>query len=145
MNFSILLLILSNVYSQSLDSTLNNLEISAHSIPDVPCSSQILMTLNEAEAIYASQGLSKDFLSALEDVKTVSGDLPLASQFRSLLDKSIQSYQDSNNTISLNTTVFKTGPGLPEGFGKKSSSISAYNYVMNYLFVLFIIIVLISV
>ena len=141
MKFLLNLLVLQFVYSQSLDSTLTALQQSAYSIPNIPCSSQILMTLNEAENIYSSKGLNQEFLSALQVLKNVSGDLPAASQFRSLLDESIKGYTElENSIISLNTTVFKTGPGLPLGFGKKSnSSRLEFNYVIWTLFVLFII------
>lgn len=136
MKFLIILLI-SCIYAQDSVS-LTSLQSSARLVQNIPCSSQIIMTLNEAQEVYSSQGLSKDFLDALQDVKTVAGDIPLADSFRSLLDSSIQDFTKLEDTINFNTSVLKTGPGLPEGFGQTSNSLKSSN-VFQTLFVFYII------
>lgn len=108
----------------SAQASLSTLEQSARQIPDIPCSSQILMTLNEAEEVFRDKGLSQEFIDALEDVQTVAGDKQVADNFRSLLLSSINDYTLQENTISVNASVLKTGPGLPEGFGKSSDAVS---------------------
>jgi hypothetical protein len=82
------------------------------------------MTLNEAEEVFRDKGLSQEFIDALEDVQTVAGDKQVADNFRSLLLSSINDYTLQENTISVNASVLKTGPGLPEGFGKSSDAVS---------------------
>lgn len=133
----LILLLLSCIYAQD-SATLNSLSSSAQLVQNIPCSSQILLTLNEAQEIYNTKGLSKDFLDALQDVKTVAGDIPLANSFRSLLDSSIQDFTKLDDTINFNTSVLKTGPGLPEGFGQTSNSLKSLN-IFQTLFMVYII------
>lgn len=132
-SFKLLLLLITCVYAQS---SITTLEQSARQIQDIPCSSQILMTLNEAQEVYKDKGLSPEFISALEDVKTVSGDLQVAENFRSLLLSSINDFTIQENTISVDTSVLKTGPGLPEGFGKSSDASSLKQSLIHSLILL---------
>jgi hypothetical protein len=122
MNYYIkLILLVTCIYAQA---SISSLETLARQIPDSPCSSQIIMTLNEAQVVFQNKGLSPEFIQALEDVKTVSGDKKVVESFRSLLSSSINDFTIQENIIAVNTSVLKTGPGLPEGFGKSSDASS---------------------
>jgi hypothetical protein len=75
----------------------NTLKSMSARVADRDCSGEIISIIEKSSSIYGQAGLSENFLKSLEDIKTVSGDIPEAVEFRNEL----------NNVTSVFTEFYK--------------------------------------